>query len=149
LEGRKAYAITEHKRQESVATNSASCDFHAASEPIEAHKNGVASHHRLVQMLQTSSPLVISDLVALIAAILVAYAAISLFSGPPGIEILYLFPLLCGPLIAINTTFGLYPGTGLNPVLELRQTTIATTLLYLTFMASAPLYHNAAARFCF
>lgn len=137
------------EHQESVAKGSASYDLHAAREPIAAHQNGVVSHRRMVQMLLTSLPLVIADLVALIAANLMVFAVISLFSEHPGIEILPLVFLLCGPFIAINTTSGLYPGTGLNPVLELRQTTITTALLYLTFMASAPLHHQGAALFLF
>ena len=115
------------------------------TEPSES-KNGVTPQHRISQVLLTSIPLVISDFVALIAANLLAFAVITLFLDFPRRELLRMLPLLCGIFAVINTMFGLYPGTGLNPVFELRQTTRASALLYLPFIASIFLLSGGAAR---
>lgn len=125
-----------HEHQESIALSSAAIE----------DRNGVTPQHRMSQVLLTSIPLVISDLVALIAANLLALAVITLFVDFPWRELLRMVPLLCGTFAVINTMFGLYPGTGLNPVFELRQTTRASALLYLSFIASVFLHSGGAAR---
>ena len=124
----------KHEHQESIALSSAA---------IEA-RNGVTSHRRMARALLTSIPFLISDLVALIGANLLTLTAVSLFPDYPSIELVPMLPLLCGIFAAINVMFGMYPGTGLNPVLELRKTTMATALLYLMFMASSFLRSGGA-----
>lgn len=104
-------------------------------------QNGKLVHGRRTQLLLTSIPLAVSDLLALVGANLLAFVVILLVSDNSQIALATTLPLLFLLFVIVNMLVGLYPGTGLNPVFELRQTTIASVLLYAPFVASA-LSHN-------
>lgn len=82
----------------------------------------------LSQMLFTALPLFVSDLVAVAACVYFAAALMSLL-GPgwhPTVASI-LLPTI-GTLVLSNLAFGLYPGTGLHPMVELRLTSLSIAL---------------------
>jgi Undecaprenyl-phosphate galactose phosphotransferase WbaP len=86
--------------------------------------------------LATGLALLASDGVALLAAGWLGVQVWSLANPAIGLEFyLYLLPALA-VFFVVYGTFGLYPGVGLGPVEELRNTTLATTLVYLVASAS-------------
>jgi len=87
------------------------------------------------QVLLTSAPLVLSDLLALALSLLLSSLTPAGGSGLlPGVDPLPLRLALSGLLVVMFTLLGLYPGTGLNPVIELKQTSLALTLLFAPFI---------------
>ena len=87
------------------------------------------------QVLLTSAPLVLSDLLALSLSLLLSSLTPAGESGLlPGVDPLPLRLALSGLLVVMFTLLGLYPGTGLNPVIELKQTSLSLTLLFAPFI---------------
>src|SRR5262245_2694007 len=80
-----------------------------------------ASHHYTTQVLLTSLPLFIVDLLAFIGCIFLAVAAIELFAPDSQPHCVLLLPWLSVAFLVTYVMFGLYPGTGHNPIAELRQ----------------------------
>ena len=116
------------------------------SESTDSTKQAETRNSRFVrgrraQLLLTSIPLIFADLLALVGANLLAFVVVVLVSDHSQIALASILPLLFLVFVMVNTIVGLYPGTGMNPVVELRQTTIASSLLYTPFTASA-LWHN-------
>lgn len=68
-------------------------------------------------MLLTSTPLIAADLLALVSAILLAFLLVSIFWQMAGPNLASLLPLMSGAFLIINVMLGLYPGTGLNPII--------------------------------
>jgi Undecaprenyl-phosphate galactose phosphotransferase WbaP len=97
------------------------------------------------QVLRTSAPLVAADLLALMVSALLAFALVRWFWPGFQPDLAYLLPLLCGAFLIIYALFGLYPGTGLNPVAELRQTNIATTLFFTAFFTTSFAFEGSSA----
>lgn len=82
----------------------------------------------LRQMLWTGLPLFVADLAAVTASVLFAAALMSLLgaSWQPTISSI-LLPMI-GTLVLTNFAFGLYPGTGLHPMVEFRLTSLSIAL---------------------
>jgi Undecaprenyl-phosphate galactose phosphotransferase WbaP len=95
-----------------------------------------------VQALRTSAPLVAADLLALAASVYGASWLIHVLRPSLAPEPLALFAFLSFSQIVIYWLFGLYPGTGLHPVVELRQASIGTTLLFAAFFVADLLNRN-------
>lgn len=113
--------------------------IHPLATPLrqsEAKRRGTGLHYAS-QVLRTSAPLVAADLLALVGSTLLAFALARWIWPDFGPDLAYLLPLLCGAFLIIYTLFGLYPGTGLNPIAELQQTIIATTLFFTAFFATS------------
>jgi len=96
--------------------------------------------HYLTQFFLTSVPLVVGDLLVLSA---ISFLSIISYQGlhqSTEMELLYLLPFLAMIFPVVFLIFGLYPGSGLSPIYELRQITVATTLVFIGFFAvSLPL----------
>jgi len=85
----------------------------------------------LRRIAATGLPLFLADLAAISLSFFIAWAAVGQLL--PTLPYLFLVRRLVA--IAILTTvvyplFGLYPGVGLNPILEFRQSAIAASLVY-------------------
>ncbi len=89
----------------------------------------------------TTLPLAIADVLSLLAAALGAAGLVWLlgFSGP--VEHLRLLLALECSLLVTFVLLGLYPGVGLNPVVELRQVICAITLVFAVFLAAIATQH--------
>lgn len=53
------------------------------------------------------------------------------------LEILSLLPILAMIFLFVYFMFGLYPGSGLSPIFELRQITVANSLVFIGFFAAS------------
>jgi hypothetical protein len=99
-----------------------------------ATKRAGTGHNYTTQVLLTILPLVIADLLALIGCIFLAFTVLDSFAQdyrpnwPP------LLIWLSAAFLVTYLMFGLYPGTGHNPITELRQISAATTLLFTVFL---------------
>ncbi|MGH7493171.1 MAG: undecaprenyl-phosphate galactose phosphotransferase WbaP [bacterium] len=105
-------------------------------------KRARTAHRYTTQVLLTSLPLFIADLLALMGCIFLAVAVMVLFEleSPPNCA--PLLPWLSVAFLLTYVMFGLYPGTGHNPITELRQISLATTLLFTVFFAARCLLHK-------
>lgn len=107
-------------------------------------KHGVFANRRyLGQVLITSAPLAVADLLSVLAAMLIAFQLTGVlapdFLGPHSNLLLVLLP---GVLLIVNTLLGLYPATGLHPVSEMRQTCIAVVLAFAGFFGAALVHRD-------
>ncbi|MGH7491217.1 MAG: undecaprenyl-phosphate galactose phosphotransferase WbaP [bacterium] len=94
-----------------------------------------------MQVLLTSAPLVVADALALVGSTLLAYTFVNSFWRPIFVpDFASLLLLFAGAFLTICAILELYPGTGLNPIIELRRTCIATTLLFAIFFAASLVY---------
>ncbi len=93
----------------------------------------------LKRALLTSVPLAAADLLAVLLAVAVATGIVYGRSVPQGSELLALLSALGGSLLITYCLFGLYPGAGLNPVVELRQTLTGALLVFSVFFAATRL----------
>jgi Undecaprenyl-phosphate galactose phosphotransferase WbaP len=101
------------------------------------------------RIIATCLALIGSDLVAVIGALLLAMVVASWLAPKPGNDFL-LQGLLFGTTVLIAfAAFGLYPGIGLTPAVELRQIWIALTLLATTFSAATSFYSGATSALVF
>ena len=82
----------------------------------------------LVQLLWTGLPLLLSDLTAVLASVFLGAAAMSLFGSSWEPTVASILLPLVGGLLLSNAAFGLYPGTGLHPMVELRLTSLSIAL---------------------
>lgn len=90
---------------------------------------GGATRRYFVQVVLTSLPLIAADIVALATAACCVAAAASWLAEGPDVSLLQVVPPLAVALVLVNGLVGLYPGVGLNPVVEFRQTCVALSLL--------------------
>lgn len=107
----------------------------------EEHRNGAPSSKRgkryLTQVLLTSAPLVAADLLASVGACVLAIVSHGGLNLSMELKLLTLLPFLALVFIFVYLMFGLYPGNGLSPIFELRQITIATTVVFMVFLAGS------------
>ena len=101
--------------------------------------NSSPGAHALKRALLTSVPLAAADLLAVLLAVAVATGIVYGRSVPLGSELLALLSALGGSLLITYCLFGLYPGAGLNPVVELRQTLTGALLVFSVFFAATRL----------
>src|SRR5262245_22451386 len=94
------------------------------------------------QLLLTSLPLFIVDLLALVGCIFLAVAVLGFFESLSQLNCARLLPWLSVAFLVTYVLFGLYPGAGHNPIAELRQISSATTLLFTIFFAASCLLHK-------
>ncbi|MGH7599240.1 MAG: nucleoside-diphosphate sugar epimerase/dehydratase, partial [bacterium] len=97
-------------------------------------------HRYAVQVLLTSAPLITVDLLALAGSTLLAFAFSGLLWSNFELDLTLMLVSLSGTFCAICAMLGLYPGTGLNPIVELKRISIALTLLFTGFFASSFVY---------
>ncbi len=110
----------------------------AQDRALHEHANQYFANRRYVaQVLMTSAPLVLADLLSVLVAMLIAFPLAGTlaptFLGPHSNLILLFLP---GVLLIVNTLWGLYPGTGLHPVAEMRQTCIGAVLAFAGFIGA-------------
>ena len=89
----------------------------------------------LKRALQTSIPLVAADTLGLATALAASVSLTVLLGFESGTHLLWNGVLMSSSLVVANGLLGLYPGVGLNPVVELRQSACATSLVFAIFMA--------------
>ncbi len=92
------------------------------------------------QVLLTSAPLIAADLLALAGSTLIAFAFSGLLWSNFEPDLTFMLASLSGTFCAVCAMLGLYPGTGLNPIVELRRISIALTLLFIGFFTSSFVY---------
>ncbi len=92
------------------------------------------------QVLLTSAPLITADLLALAGSILLAFAFSGLLWANFKPDLTIMLTSLSGTFCAICVMLGLYPGTGMNPIVELKRISIALTLLFIGFFVSSFVY---------
>jgi Undecaprenyl-phosphate galactose phosphotransferase WbaP len=92
------------------------------------------------QVLLTSAPLIAADLLALAGSTLIAFAFSGLLWSSFEPDLTFMLASLSGTFCAVCAMLGLYPGTGINPIVELKRITIALTLLFTGFFASSFVY---------
>jgi hypothetical protein len=98
------------------------------------------SRRYLTQVILTSAPLIVADLLASIGSCIFAIISQNGLNLSIELELLSLLPFLAMIFPFVYLIFGLYPGSGLSPIFELRQITVATTLIFIGFFAvSLPL----------
>jgi len=93
-------------------------------------------------VLLTSVPLILGDFLATMGSIFCAVMAHRWLNLTAELEILSILPFLSLSLLIVYFMFGLYPGSGLSPIFELRQITISTTLIYIGLFAASLPFHN-------
>jgi Undecaprenyl-phosphate galactose phosphotransferase WbaP len=107
----------------------------------EEHKNGAPTirvrRGYLTQVLMTSAPLLVADLLAAVGACVLATVAHGGLNLSMELKLLSLLPFLAMVFIFVYLMFGLYPGNGLSPIFELRQITIATTVVFMVFLLAS------------
>jgi Undecaprenyl-phosphate galactose phosphotransferase WbaP len=98
------------------------------------------SRRYMAQIFLTSTPLIVADLLASIGSCLIAIISQKGLNLGVELELIHLLPFLAMIFLFVYLMFGLYPGSGLSPIFELRQVTVATTLIFMGFFAvSLPL----------
>ncbi|MEQ8837673.1 MAG: hypothetical protein RID07_12775, partial [Lacipirellulaceae bacterium] len=83
------------------------------------------------QTASTAAPLLAADLLAVAGAFLTALLAVSFFL--PEFPLLFLgrqTAALSAIVLLVFPLFGLYPGAGLNPIVEFRQSIMAATMTF-------------------
>ena len=89
------------------------------------------------QIILSSLPLLLADLLALGCSLSCAYGIASWLPAATTIEFSWLLMLTALTMSATFAVLRLYPGTGLNAVVELGQVGLATTLLLAIFLIAA------------
>ena len=102
------------------------------------HANRYFANRKYVtQVLLTSAPLVIADLLSVFVSLMIVIPLTGTiapaFLGQQSNLLLLFLPVV---LLIVNTLLGLYPGTGLHPVSEMRQTCIGVVLAFAGFVGA-------------
>ncbi len=102
------------------------------------------SNVRTIRPLKTGACLLFVDMLAVLLSLLAAVALRYHYFHSPGKPILG--TLLLSVVFALCSIMasGLYPGVGINPVEEIRKTTISITLAFLSLWAATFLLHDLA-----
>ncbi len=95
------------------------------------------ARHYLTQVLLTGFPLLVVDVFTICAATLLIFHLYGLFSADAVPSPVMLLIFVCGAIPLIFAIYKLYPGTGLNPIIEMRQSAIATLLVFTAFVATS------------
>lgn len=104
------------------------------SEARRAHPGTHAMKHALL----TSLPLALIDVTTIVLSMFVAAKVLSLGTYSDAHGVTSFLPLI-GAQLLIFTAVGLYPGVGLNPIVELRLLTWSTALTFGVCLAATPL----------
>jgi len=108
---------------------------------LSAARRSDPGTHALKHALLTSLPLGLADVTTIVAAMFIASKALS-WGGVGELNgVVSILPLI-GAQLLIMTSVGLYPGVGLNPIIELRLLTWSTALAFSVCMAAAQLSHS-------
>ncbi|MCA9246461.1 MAG: undecaprenyl-phosphate galactose phosphotransferase WbaP [Planctomycetales bacterium] len=89
----------------------------------------------LAQVALTSMPLMLADLLAITASVLIAATVSTPFAAESAFALVALLAPLCAALLFANLLFGLYPAIGQTPTFEIRQASISTTFVFSVFVA--------------
>jgi len=101
--------------------------------------------YALRRALVTSLPLAAADIAALALALVIGASVIRLAGfGENGHLAALLLPI-SSALVMSFAILGLYPGVGLNPIVEMRQTCCGTTVVFCVLLAAVQLNHVAFA----
>jgi Undecaprenyl-phosphate galactose phosphotransferase WbaP len=113
-----------------------------SSAPVSpaGQRTGRRGPYYVSQVLLTSAPLIASDLLAIGSAACLVFGAAYVL-GLASVSPLKLLLFLSVTMPIVYTLMRLYPGTGLNPIVEFRQSIIATAIVFAAFMA-ASLVHD-------
>ena len=84
----------------------------------------------LAQQLLTCGPLVIVDLLLLLAVIAIARQAVIFGGGKIGLNLSACFLPMASGFLLISAELGLYPGIRLSPVEEFRRLSMAVTSIF-------------------
>ena len=96
---------------------------------------GSVNMRRVFRIVRTGLPILAVDILAIVTALLLAAAVTELLLAEVHYTRLHKQSLtLLAIICLVYPQFGLYPGSGLNPVLELRQLVVSTTLAYLLLL---------------
>lgn len=91
----------------------------------------------LVRSWLTIAPLILSDLLALVIATLLSFCIMRLF-GPVAVRGIHqIMPIMSATLVLGFLSSGLYSIVGVNPVVELRQFTRLTTLVFIVALSAS------------
>ena len=96
-----------------------------------------ADQHYLAQVISTSGPLIVSDILAAFLSAVVAGSSLLLLPASPVNHFLTFAQALLGSLLFVNFIVGLYPGIGLHPATEMRSTVLAASMVCLGFLVGA------------
>ena len=98
--------------------------------------------HALRRALVTSLPLAAADIAALTLAFVICASVIRLVGrcGGSGDLAALMLPVTSA-LVMSFAIIGLYPGVGLNPIVELRQTSCGTTVVFCVLLAAMQFNH--------
>lgn len=83
---------------------------------------------RLLQSLTMMLPLLMADLLAATASLLLAGVLMRLWTSAWLLEVGVVLPLISAGLVVSNLILRLYPGTGLHPMVELRSASLSVLL---------------------
>ena len=100
----------------------------ATSRP--ATRVAASASRYLAQQLLTCGPLVIVDLLLLLAVIAIARQAVIYGGGKIGLNLSACFLPLASGFLLISAELGLYPGIRLSPVEEFRRLSMAVTSIF-------------------
>ncbi|HEX4142749.1 MAG TPA: undecaprenyl-phosphate galactose phosphotransferase WbaP [Pirellulales bacterium] len=112
-----------------------------SSSPMTQRRPFRPGAYALRRALITSLPLAAADILALALALAIG-ASVSRLAGAAGIdELVPLLPPISIALVMSFAILGLYPGVGLNPIVELRQTCCGTTVVFCVLLAAVQFNH--------
>lgn len=100
--------------------------------------------HALKHAVLTSLPLALADVTTIVLAMFISAKALSWGGGGEVNGMVSILPLI-GVQLLILSFAGLYPGVGLNPIIELRLLTWSTALTFGVCMAAVQLSHSLPA----
>ena len=107
------------------------------AKKLATKRLGSAGQNYLSQVLLTSLPLIVADVLMLATAMCLSATVVGLFVEGFLVSFSSFFlPMIVG-LLFVHTMLGLYPGVGMHPIVEFRQTCIGTTLLFGVFGVAA------------
>ena len=84
----------------------------------------------LAQQLLTSGPLIVADLLLLLAVLSVARQTLIFVGGKTGLDLSACFLPIASGFLLISAELGLYPGIRLSPVEEFRRLSMAVTSIF-------------------
>ena len=115
-----------------VAVPRRATDQHGVDTAIREHRKGY-----LAQLILTGAPLLIADLAATLGACLAAILVTGIFELGNVVASQSLLPYHGFIVFIVFAIYGLYPGSGVSPVVEMRQTFLATTLIFAIYIAGS------------
>ncbi len=98
-------------------------------------------HHALQRALLNSVPMVAADAAVVSLSLAAGLSVVHVLGVAGGGDLTALLLPLCGALVMSFWLLGLYPGIGLNPVVELRQTSCGSTVVFGVFLAAMQINH--------